>query len=305
MDRRDDGLGVVVEQRNDLLRRRGVGDARIVAQIAEPEHGLDPVRHSALDAAPQHPPAGVPTEIGFDQGLGDAGEGCGFDREPKEGREPLQRPDLLVGEALRPIGHPRGIDAVHLADRAVFGEAVDDRHEVGDRGLAHLGEHRKFEVALGGDAPPQHRFPLVSMRKNGLVRQRSAASPFAGSSVFGQRRFRLVALPAERPPLVNGMKRVDEQDHPRERQPGGGGAAAEALEQRGLHLALEARLGEPGRKLGDLGFGHGAIITAVGNGRPTPTSAACACPSGAVTVAPDWRQPSSGLGPRLSAVLLD
>ena len=55
---------------------------------------------------------------------------------------------------------------------------------------------------------------------------------------------------------MNGMKGVDEQDHPHERQPGSGGAAAEALKQEGFHLAFEARLGEPGRKLGDLGFGH-------------------------------------------------
>ena len=71
--------------------------------------------------------------------------------------------------------------------------------------------------------------PSVSMRKNGLVPPALGGFPFAGSPVFGQRRFRLLALPAERPPFVNGMKGVDEQDYPQERQPGGGGAAAETL----------------------------------------------------------------------------
>ena len=75
VDRRDDSVGVVVEQRDDLLRRRGVGNAGVVAQIAEPQHGLDPVRHAARDAAAQNPPAGVAAEIGLDQGLGDAARG--------------------------------------------------------------------------------------------------------------------------------------------------------------------------------------------------------------------------------------
>ena len=66
MDRRDHGLGIVVEQRDDLLRRRSVGDAGIIAQIAEPEDGLDTVGHPSLDAAPQHPSPGVAAKIGLD-----------------------------------------------------------------------------------------------------------------------------------------------------------------------------------------------------------------------------------------------
>ena len=260
VDRRHDRLGVVIEQRNDLLRGRGVGDARIIAQIAEPQHRLDPVRHPAFDPAPQHPPSGVPTEIGLDQGLGDAGERGGFDCEPKERREALQRPDVLIGKTFGPIRRPIGIDAIHFADRAVLGEAVDDCDIVGELRFAKLHEGRKLSLGLRGHAEAQQQFaadPEPVKRARPPAFRRLA---FAGSAVFGQRRFRLFLFPPERPPLVNGVERVDEHEGARERQSAGDGPVAKALDQSGFRPPFEPRLREPGRKLGDFGFGHGAII---------------------------------------------
>ena len=54
------------------------------------------------------------------------------------------------------------------------------------------------------------------------------------------------------------MKRVDEHHRALERQPGGGGEVAKTLDEGGFPSSLEPRLGEPGRKLGNLGFCHGA-----------------------------------------------
>jgi hypothetical protein len=40
--RRDHRLGVVVEQRDDLLRRGAVGDRGVAAQVGEPQRRVDP-----------------------------------------------------------------------------------------------------------------------------------------------------------------------------------------------------------------------------------------------------------------------
>ena len=68
VDRRDDRVGIVVEQRNDLFRR-GVGDPGEAAQIAEPDNGIDVLGNAAHDASAEHAPAGVAAEIGFHQRL--------------------------------------------------------------------------------------------------------------------------------------------------------------------------------------------------------------------------------------------
>ena len=199
VDRRDDGLGIVVEKRNDLLRRRGVGDAGIVAQIAEPQHRLDPVRDAPFDAASQHPPAGVASEIGLDQRLGDASERGGFDRKPKERRKPLQRADLIIGKSIGSIRRPIGIHAIHLADRAVFGEAVDDRDIVCELRLTKLREGREFSFGLRCHTQTQHRFAAVQKPVERACPPPFRRLPLGGSPVFGQRRFRLFAAPSETP----------------------------------------------------------------------------------------------------------
>ena len=50
MDRRNDRIGVVVQQRDDLFRC-GVGDAREASQIAEPHRCVDPLGDTTHDPA--------------------------------------------------------------------------------------------------------------------------------------------------------------------------------------------------------------------------------------------------------------
>ena len=99
---RDDRIGVVVQQWDDLFRR-SVGDAREPSQIAEPDDGIDALGNSAHDPSAEHALAGVAAEIGFHQRSGHARERYRFDGEREIGREPLKRGDLAVAEA---IGHP-------------------------------------------------------------------------------------------------------------------------------------------------------------------------------------------------------
>jgi len=66
----------------------GIGritDPRIVAQVAEPKDGFDPIRDAAPDPAAQDFSAGITAEIGFDQGSSDARQGRGFQRKRDQG----------------------------------------------------------------------------------------------------------------------------------------------------------------------------------------------------------------------------
>ena len=277
VDRRDDGLGIVVEQRNDLLRRRGVGDARVIAQIAEPQDRVDPVGDAPLDAASQHPPARVASEIGLDQRLGDASERGRFDRKPEEGREPLQRAELIVAKAFSSIRRPIGIHTIHLADHAVFGEAVDDRDIVRELRLAKLREGREFGFGLRGHTQAQQRIrrwsragregssatvPPPPLRSCGHIR---SASPPAFRAPSGTRAPREWGGACRRAPSRG------------ERQSASDRAAAKALDERGFGPSLKPRFREPGRELGDLGFGHGRIIKGR-DGRPNALRLAAAGP---------------------------
>ena len=134
LDGGDHRLGVIVQQRDDMGGLGVVGDPGEAAQIAEPEHGLDPVGDAALDPPAQHLAARLAAEIGLHQGLGDAPEGGAFHRHGEEGREPAQRQDLGLAEALGPIRLPAGIDAIHVAHRALGGEFVHDAEVVGIAG---------------------------------------------------------------------------------------------------------------------------------------------------------------------------
>ena len=169
-------------------------------------------------------------------------------------------PSLVIGESIGSICRPIGIHTIHLADRAVFGEAVDDRDIVCELRLTKLREGREFGFGLRGHTQAQHRFAAVQEPVKRACPPPFRRLPLGGPAVFGQRHVGLFLFPAERPPLVNGVERVDEDHHARERQSARDCAAAKALDQRGLGPSLEPRFREPGRKLGDLGFGHGRII---------------------------------------------
>ena len=100
VDRRDDRIGVVVQQGNDLFRR-SVGDAREPAQIAEPDDGIDLLGNAAHDPSAEHALAGVAAEIGFHQRRGHARERYRFDGEREIRHDTLERRDVAV---IEPVG---------------------------------------------------------------------------------------------------------------------------------------------------------------------------------------------------------
>jgi hypothetical protein len=87
------------------------------------------VKFYALNAAGEHAAAGIAAEIGLDQGAGDPGERDAFDGQREPRHQPDQRLDLAIVEALRMIGRPGGIDAIHLADRGAHLVAGHGDHQ--------------------------------------------------------------------------------------------------------------------------------------------------------------------------------
>ena len=102
LDRQDNGFGIVVEQRNEMVRVDGFRQARVAGHVGEPKHGVDLVDLSAGNAAAQHALSGIAPEIGFDQGLGDAGQRGGLDRQAEDRCQPAQRVDRVIAEAAGP-----------------------------------------------------------------------------------------------------------------------------------------------------------------------------------------------------------
>ena len=150
--------------------------------------------------------------------------------------------ELIIGKAFSSIRRPIGIHTIHLADHAVFGEAVDDRDIVRELRLAKLREGWKFSFSLRGHTQAQQRFAARQEPVEGAGPPPFGGLPFGGAAIFRQRRLRLLALPAERAPLVNGMERVDEHHHAGERQSARDRAAAKALDQRGFASVPQAPL---------------------------------------------------------------
>ena len=130
--RGDDRIGIVVEQRDDLLGRRRVGDPREALQVAEPQHGADLLGDAALDVAAQHAMPGVAPEVGLDQRLGDARDRGALDRE-REARAPGTRARRGRRSA-KPDGRSVAQEEKVQSIRPIApcgAEAVDHRHVVG------------------------------------------------------------------------------------------------------------------------------------------------------------------------------
>ena len=123
---RDDYLGVVVEQRNDLLRRGIVGDLGVAVQIAVPQHRADLLGDAAHNPPAHDPPSRIATEICLRKRSRDTGERCRFEGKFEKGCEALQRSNAVLPETIGRITGPAGIDAIHLADDALGSETVDE-----------------------------------------------------------------------------------------------------------------------------------------------------------------------------------
>ena len=105
VDRRDDDVRIVVQQR-DYLLRRGVGNTREAAQITEPNDGIDFFRDAAENPSAQHAPTGVAAEVSLHQRSGHARERHRFDREREIGHQALKRCDLVIAEPTRHLRRP-------------------------------------------------------------------------------------------------------------------------------------------------------------------------------------------------------
>ena len=146
------------------------------------------------------------------------------------------------------------MDAIHLADHAIGGEAFDDRHEVGHPRRAVLEKHREFNVPVGGDTAAQQRFAARPQPVESTGAPPLGGLAFGGASVFGERRLPAAPVPTKHPSFVNRMQRVDQYHGAGERQSVRDEARAETREHGNLGLALQPDLGDPGRNLGNLGF---------------------------------------------------
>ena len=88
MNGRDNCVGVVVEQGNNISRTRRVADPGVAAEVAEPQDRFDPLGDATRNAALQNSPAGIAAEVGLDQRSGNARQRRGLHRERKKGHEP-------------------------------------------------------------------------------------------------------------------------------------------------------------------------------------------------------------------------
>src|SRR6185436_8880205 len=138
-------------------------------------------------------------------------------------------------EAARVLGHPPGVDAVHLADRAAAGKAMNKGHEAGLALVLEDLENGEVERVVRPEMPAH----LVLASAQHLVER--AALPIGrrlaalvGAAIFDDRiLLDAVISPTEGPPLIDRMERVDDGDGARQREPGGTAAGTEAVQELG------------------------------------------------------------------------
>src|ERR1700736_6989386 len=98
----------------------------VTVQISLPQHRADLLGDAADDAATHHPTARIAAEIGFSERPGHASERGRFDPPLQKRSKLFQRADRVFTEAVRRVAGPGRIDAIHLADDALGGKAVDE-----------------------------------------------------------------------------------------------------------------------------------------------------------------------------------
>ena len=246
VDGGDDRLGIVVQQRDDLGRLGGVGDGGEAAQIGEPQRRLDAVGDAALDASLQDALAGIAAEIDLDQGVGDPGQRCALDREPKGRREAAQGHDIGVAEALGVARRPGRVDAVHLADRGALGEATDEDDIVGVPLILHLLDAGEVDRIAKGDAPPQFLAAGLQQVIEGTALPGGGGLAFSGAAILGGcGLFDIVVAPAEDGAFMHGVQGVDDHHGARQGKPCSVALLAELDQQVGLLRAFKAAADDP------------------------------------------------------------
>ena len=133
-----------------------------------------------------------------------------------------RRRRAAMSASLKPFGvarRPARVDAVHLADRGVLGEAVDEDDVVGVTQILHLLDDGEVGRIAEADAPAQ--FLAAGLQQ---VIER-AALPGFGSLAFGGAAILgggvlldVVVAPAEDGAFVHRMQRVDDHKRARDRK---------------------------------------------------------------------------------------
>ena len=101
----------------------------------------DAARHLPL----QHPLPGLMAEVDVNQRGRHAAERHALDRERDRRHELAQGLQAFLAEArCFDVGGPVGVDRVHLADRPVLVEAIDEGDDIGVSALAQAREHFKI-----------------------------------------------------------------------------------------------------------------------------------------------------------------
>ena len=158
----DEAVGVVVEEFQDLVLGRGVGDLREPLEVAEPEHGLDRLGLAALDLAPQHAAGRVGAEIGLEQHAAGVDADDRLVGEPEQRHHAPEQVDLGVAEPARPVGLEGQHHPLHLGERADLAEAHRQRDVVGAAVVAHeLVEHRELALLVVVAEAAAQLAPLV------------------------------------------------------------------------------------------------------------------------------------------------
>ena len=247
---RDHHLGVVVEQRNDLLRRGIVRDLGVAVQIAVPQHRADLLGDAAHDPAAHDPPSRIATEVRLRQRLRHTGERCRLEGKFEKGCEPLQRNDAVLPETIRRVAGPAGIDAIHLADDALGGETVDEHQIVGSALVTGLRNSRKI-----GRITRRQIAPHFGSTRLQQVKKRAALPAFCGLTFVGPTiieyldRLWDISAPPKSAAFVNRMQRVENDNAARQLNSSIDDPPAEAGHQLALRAANQTRLRHPAGKL--------------------------------------------------------
>jgi hypothetical protein len=170
--------------------------------------------------------------------------------------QPAKRRHLPVREALRRVGGPRGINAIHLADHGVGAEAVDDGDIVGDPLRVELAQQRELGAAVFGQPPPQRRGASLDDTIKRTLLPAGQRLAGIGGLIFARDRFALGKLPSVQAAAINRMQGIDEHLRARHRQAVRDDARAELRDHRGFILAAQPGIADPCGQLGKLRVVH-------------------------------------------------
>ncbi len=211
VDRRDDRIRVVVEQRDDLIGRRRIGDGGVVAQVREPQDRADAIGNAARDTSAENALSGIVAEIDLHQRSGDPCQGRAFDGKRELRNENAQGLDFGCVEPFGAARRPVRIEAIHFADHAVAGESVDKGEVIGVALVPKIVE----VVKLGELSPVQATAELLSAGRQQMVEDTALPVRRQGAAVFHDRFFvHAIVAPPEGAALIGGMKRVDDGHAP-------------------------------------------------------------------------------------------